>query len=151
MGQFEGAFARSSQPAHVQQTGHRRFITPDRRGFIKGGLPAFSTHRSHPRLSQSIVNAGSLEIQSTPTLPQPTATRSTTNSATSPAKASTSVWPCRDGQLVRVLQSSSVDGSHSLQITVEGLPDGQDADILWYVYKHSLVDFIFEILEPILT
>lgn len=39
-------------------------------------------------------------------------------------------WPCRNGQLLRVVQAAT-DGGNSVQVTLEGLAEGQEADLLW--------------------
>ena len=46
------------------------------------------------------------------------------------APSTRQVWPCRGGELVHVLQGGD-DEVRSLQIIVEGLGDGQEAQLLW--------------------
>lgn len=134
MGQFKGALARLSQQAHVHPTCLRRLNNTDRRGFANGGRPS-SGLRPNP-LAQRTPSTAGAELQTS--LPPVTAARPAATPAAAATKATTSVWPCRDGQLVRVLQSSTPDGGHTLQIIVEGLPDGQDADLLWYVFDYII-------------
>lgn len=47
-------------------------------------------------------------------------------------------WPCKDGKLVRVVQQcNSEQGIYVVQVLIEGLEPGQQADLLWGIYRSS--------------
>ncbi len=44
--------------------------------------------------------------------------------------SSTSLWPCRGGQVVRVIQDFR-SGTHTVQVVIDQLPEGQEAELVW--------------------
>ena len=47
------------------------------------------------------------------------------------SSASTAYWPCRDGQMVRVVQEAAGGGAYTVRVEVDKLPAGQEAHLVW--------------------
>jgi hypothetical protein len=133
MRQFEGALARShpSQPLQTCLKIHQRI---SRNGFANGARLAPAIFHPSPAIGQGQINTARLDLPvaaeaaiaaSRASIVTPAAAK------TASAKPTTTYWPCKDGQLVRVVQTSAANGSHTLEITVERLQENQEAQLLW--------------------
>ncbi|KAL4532701.1 hypothetical protein Ndes2526A_g08184 [Nannochloris sp. 'desiccata'] len=139
MRQFEGALARS-QPMRLQ-TCLKRYQGISRIGFANGGAClAPAIFHPLPAAGNWNINTARLDL---PVAAEPVIAASRSSSATpgavkTPAvKPTTTYWPCKDGQLVRVVQTSGANETHTLEITVERLQENQEARLLWGVYRSS--------------
>jgi hypothetical protein len=138
MRQFEGALARSH--SSQLQTCLRRHQHIGRVGFANGGAClAPATFHPLPAAGKWNINTARLDL---PVAAEPViaASRSSSAKPAAPAaaktpavKPTTTYWPCKDGQLVRVVQTSGASGTHTLEITVERLQENQKAQLLWSV------------------
>lgn len=136
MRQFEGALARS-HPSQSLQTCLKRHQRISRNGFANGARLAPATFHPIPAAgSKGNVNTARLDM---PVAAEPVIAASRSSTVTpaaaksASAKPTTTYWPCKDGQLVRVVQTSSANGSHTLEITLERLQENQEAQLLWLV------------------
>lgn len=133
MRQFEGALARS-HPSQPLQTCLKRYQHISRNGFANGARLAPAIFHPLPAAGKANVNTARLDM---PIAAEPVSVASRSSTATPAAsktpavKPTTTYWPCKDGQLVRVVQSSGPSGSHTLEITVENLQENQEAQLLW--------------------
>jgi hypothetical protein len=142
MRQFTGALARSHQ-SHPLQTCLKRQQRISRNGFVNGAR--FAPSFSHPVTAarHGNVNTARLDL---PVAAEPVMAASRSSTATLAAaktaatKPTTTYWPCKDGQLVRVVQTSGAQGNHTLEITVERVQGNQEAQLLWYVTEVLIND-----------
>jgi len=140
MRQFEGALARSQ--SSQLQTCLKQHQGIGRVGFSNGGA------RRAPAIFHPLPAAGKWNINTArvdlPVAAEPVIAASRSSSATPAAakapsvakktpavKPTTTYWPCKDGQLVRVVQTSGANGTHTLEIIVERLQENQEAQLLW--------------------
>lgn len=139
MRQFEGALARS-HPSQLQ-TCLKQHQGIGRLEFAKGGARlAPAIFHPLPATGKWNINTARVDL---PVAAEPVIAASRSSSATpavakTPAaakipavKPTTTYWPCKDGQLVRVMQRSGANGNHTLEIIVERLKENQEAQLLW--------------------
>jgi hypothetical protein len=134
MRQF-GALARS-HPSQLP-TCLKRHQHISRNRFANGGARlAPAIFHPLPAAGKGNVNTARLDL---PVAAEAVTAASRSSTATPAAaktpvvKPTTTYWPCKDGQLVRVVQTSGGGGTHTLEITVERLQENQEAQLLWYV------------------
>lgn len=123
------------------QTCLKRYQGISRIGFANGGAClAPAIFHPLPAAGNWNINTARLDL---PVAAEPVIAASRSSSATpgavkTPAvKPTTTYWPCKDGQLVRVVQTSGANETHTLEITVERLQENQEARLLWGVYRSS--------------
>ena len=97
---------------------------------------------AHFARGRSTTNNNNLSCQAVASTATPVATSDTRAPSSAAAATATSVWPCRSGHIVSVLQTATDGGAHSLQIIVQGLEEGETAQLLWYALPTYLFIYL---------
>jgi len=98
------------------------------RGAVKHSQQSIAARHVLTRAVASTERASSNPLTAQETNP------SSASPSTPSSSSTTSLWPCRGGQVVRVIQDySDKEASHTVKIIIERLRHDQEAELMWCV------------------